>query len=192
MIHPRNTATAYGWVTITIHWLMAAAIFFMFGLGVWMRTLGYYDSWYHAAPELHKSIGILLLFLLVIRWLWRVSNTRPNLLGATWEQWIALLVHRMHYLLLFALMITGYLIPTAEGVGIDIFGWFTLPAYFTLNSTTTTLIGQLHRYLAWTAIALAALHAAAALKHHLIDHDITLLRMLGISQKNRAQGEEQS
>jgi len=179
----RNTATSYGWVAIAIHWLMAIAIFAMFGLGLWMRTLGYYDTWYHAAPELHKSIGMLLLLLLVFRFIWRIINTRPELMGETWEKVIALLVHRMHYVLLSALMITGYLIPTAEGVGIDVFGWFTVAALFSFNKETTDLIGLMHFYLAWAVMALAGAHAAAALKHHVIDKDITLLRMLGISRK---------
>lgn len=124
----KNTPQAYGWVSITIHWLMAIAIFAMFGLGLWMTGLGYYDSWYHKAPDLHKSIGMLLLFMLLFRLFWRLLNSRPQLLGAPWEQSVALAVHRSHYLLLFAVTVTGYLIPTAAGVGIDLFGWFTVPA----------------------------------------------------------------
>ena len=185
----RNTTTSYGWVAITIHWVMAAVIFAMFGLGLWMRTLGYYDSWYHDAPELHKSIGILLLLLLVFRFIWRIINTRPELMGEAWEKVISLMVHRMHYLLLFAVMLTGYLIPTAEGVGIDVFGWFTVPALFSFSKDTADFIGLAHRYLAWAVMALAGAHAAAALKHHVIDKDITLLRMLGVSQKNKDEKE---
>jgi len=180
----RNTATSYGWVSISIHWLMAVLVFAMFGLGLWMRTLGYYDSWYHTAPALHKSIGMLLLILLIFRWLWRLSNTRPDLMGEVWEQCIALLVHRMHYVLLTALMITGYFIPTAEGVGIDVFGWLTIPVLITFDKETTDWIGMMHRYLAWSAVGLAGLHGAAALKHHVIDKDHTLRRMLGLNASN--------
>jgi len=179
----RNTTTSYGWVAITIHWVMAAVIFAMFGLGLWMRTLGYYDSWYHDAPELHKSIGILLLLLLVFRFIWRIINTRPELMGEAWEKVISLMVHRMHYLLLFAVMLTGYLIPTAEGVGIDVFGWFTVPALFSFNKEITDLIGMMHFYLAWAVMVLAGIHAAAALKHHFIDKDTTLLRILYVKKE---------
>jgi len=179
----RNQKDSYGWVTIIIHWLMALLVFGMFGLGVWMRTLGYYDDWYHAAPELHKSIGMLLFALLLLRWLWRLSNVRPALMGEAWEQMIALSVHRLHYVILFALMVTGYLIPTAEGVGIDLFGWFTVPALVSFDKSTTELIGVMHRYLAWSAVGLAALHGAAALKHHIIDKDHMLRRMLGLKPK---------
>jgi len=180
----KNTQNSYGWLAIGIHWLMALLVFGMFGLGVWMRTLGYYDSWYHAAPELHKSVGVLLLMLLLFRWVWRLSNIRPHLMGEIWEQVVALMVHRLHYIILFALMFTGYLIPTAEGVGIDVFAWFTVPALFSLDKETTDLIGLMHRYLGWSAIVLAGLHGAAAMKHHIIDKDHTLRRMLGLSPKS--------
>lgn len=180
----RNTSTSYGWVSIILHWLMAVVIFAMFGLGLWMVELDYYDSWYHDAPYIHKAVGMLLLFALTFRFVWRLVNTRPDLMGVAWERFIALLVHRMHYLLLFAITITGYLIPTAEGVGINVFGWFTVPASFSFTKTEADLIGLIHLYIAWAVIGLAAAHAAAALKHHFIDKDITLLRMLGQTKNN--------
>ena len=183
----RNTSTSYGLVSIVLHWLIAVVIFGMFGLGLWMVELGYYDNWYHDAPYIHKAIGMLLLFALIFRFVWRLINNRPNLMGAAWEQLIALLVHRMHYLLLFAITITGYLIPTAEGVGIDVFGWFTVPASFSFTKTEADLIGLIHLYVAWAVIGLAAAHAGAALKHHFIDKDITLLRMLGQTNNNKSQ-----
>lgn len=175
----RNTATSYGSVAIIMHWLMALIIFGMFGLGLWMVELNYYDSWYHDAPYIHKAVGMLLLLMLLFRFTWRLINTRPNLMGDTWEKVIALMVHRSHYILLFAITITGYLIPTAEGVGIDVFGLFTVPATFSFTKEEADLIGLLHRYIAWAIMALAAAHAGAALKHHFIDKDTTLLRMLG-------------
>lgn len=183
----RNTPTTYGSVAILVHWLMAIAVFAMFTLGVWMRTLGYYDRWYHDAPEIHKSVGILLLLLLIFRLVWRLTNVRPEPVGLDWERSIALLVHRSHYLLLFIVMITGYLIPTAEGVGIDVFGMFTVPATLTFSKEQADVIGAIHRYAAWSAVGLAGMHAAAALKHHFIDKDITLLRMLGITQNSKGE-----
>ena len=183
----RNTSESYGLVSIILHWLMAAVIFAMFGLGLWMVELGYYDSWYHDAPYIHKAIGMLLLFALIFRLGWRLINIRPQLMGKAWEQFVALAVHRSHYLLLFAITITGYLIPTAEGVGIDVFGWFTVPASFSFTKKEADLIGLIHLYVAWAVIGLAAAHAGAALKHHVIDRDITLLRMLGISQKTKGE-----
>ncbi len=184
----KNTASTYGWVAIALHWLMAVAIFGMFGLGVWMVELTYYDAWYHRAPELHKSIGMLLLILLVLRLLWRLWNVRPQLMGLWWEKIVALGVHRLHYLLMFTVIITGYLIPTAEGTGIDVFGWFTIPATFSFDKQQADLIGKVHWLSAWGLMGLALLHSSAALKHHLIDKDVTLTRMLGLPRKT-AKGE---
>jgi len=183
----KNTAGSYGWVSIGLHWGMALTIFGMFALGVWMRTLGYYETWYHEAPAIHKSIGILLLFALIFRLGWRLINVRPELLGLWWEKLVALAVHRLHYLLMFTVMLSGYLIPTAEGVGIDMFGWFTVPATFNFDKQQADMIGIIHWASAWAMMGLAAMHAGAALKHHVIDKDITLLRMLGIPQKNKGE-----
>jgi len=184
-----NSSGSYGLIAILLHWTMALMIFGMFALGLWMTDLNYYDIWYHRAPELHKDIGMLLLFLLIFRFAWRLLNTRPDLLGLWWEKLVALIVHRLHYLLMFTVMLSGYLIPTAEGVGIDIFAWFTVPATFTFDKQQADMIGIIHRLSAWAMMGLAALHSAAALKHHFVDRDITLLRMLGIT-RNTTQGDQ--
>ncbi len=72
-----NTPQRYGVVSATLHWLIAIAVYGMFALGLWMVTLSYYDGWYHQAPELHKSIGILLMMGLVIRVVWRLFSPPP-------------------------------------------------------------------------------------------------------------------
>lgn len=74
----RNSSARYGLISILLHWGIALAVYAMFGLGLWMVTLSYYDGWYHQAPELHKSIGILLMMGLVIRVIWR-HISRPLL-----------------------------------------------------------------------------------------------------------------
>ncbi len=63
----RNTPSRYGVISVALHWLVAIAVYGMFALGLWMVTLSYYDGWYHGAPELHKSIGVLLMLGLVVR-----------------------------------------------------------------------------------------------------------------------------
>ncbi|STI31893.1 putative cytochrome [Escherichia coli] len=73
-----NTPERYGVISAAFHWLSAIIVYGMFALGLWMVTLSYYDGWYHKAPELHKSIGILLMMGLVIRVLWRVISPPPG------------------------------------------------------------------------------------------------------------------
>lgn len=180
----RNSAHTYGWVSIVLHWLVAVAVFALFGLGLWMMDLGYYDPWRQTAPFLHKSIGVALFALMLARLLWRWSNPRvapvPNHDAKT--QWAARLGHGALYLGLFALMISGYLISTADGRGIEFFGLFSVPAVLSGLPRQEDIAGAVHLYLAWGLVCLALVHALAALKHHLIDRDSTLLRMLGRKQ----------
>lgn len=183
----KNSSEQYGWVSIVIHWLMAMVIIGMFVLGIWMVELEYYDTWYHRAPWVHRSVGMLLLFLLIFRSVWRLTNPVPEIMGAWWEKIIALWVHRGHYLFMFAVIISGYLISTALGRGVEVFGWFDFPAMLPADKGRETTAGFVHMLLAWGFMGYIAMHAAAAMKHHFIDKDITLLRMLGI---NKNKGEE--
>lgn len=180
-----NSRTRFGWVSITVHWLMALAIFGMFALGVWMVELEYYDTWYHKAPWVHRSVGLLLLGLLILRLVWRLINIVPEIMGEPWERMVALWVHRGHYLIMFVLIISGYLISTADGRAIDLFGWFDVPALLPAEKGREEIAGLIHRIIAWGFMGYVAMHAGAALKHHFIDKDHTLLRMLGMTKKRR-------
>lgn len=174
----RNTSGGYGLIAITAHWLVAVAVIGLFALGWWMVDLTYYSPWYREAPAIHKAVGILLFLLLAGRLAWRWSNPRPPALGRPLERRLAGLVHGLFYLLLFAVTIAGYLISTADGSAIDVFGLFAVPATLSDLPNQEDIAGDIHRWLAWTVIALTAIHAGAALKHHFIDRDRTLVRML--------------
>lgn len=180
-MHWRNHNGGWGVVAMGLHWLIALAVFGMFGLGLYMTDLTYYDQWYHEAPHVHRSIGVLLFLLMVGRLLWRLGNAAPPPLAShkTWERLLARAVHIAFYLLLFALMISGYLITTADGRPVYVFDWFSVPATLT-GQHQEDIAGVIHRWLAWSVIGLALLHTAAALKHHFIDRDNTLKRMLGM------------
>jgi cytochrome b561 len=91
----------------------------------------------------------------------------------------AALGHGLLFFGLFALMLAGYLISTADGRGISLFGWFEVPALFSAFSDQEDIAGAVHKYLAWGLVIFAGLHGLAALKHHFIDRDSTLKRMLG-------------
>lgn len=175
----KNTQQGYGVVSIGLHWLTAAAVFTLFPLGLWMVGLDYYDAWYHKAPDLHKSIGILLFMVIALRLCWRWLNPRPEPIGNALEKRLAGLAHRVLYLLMLMLIASGYLISTAEGAPIDVFGWFKVPAILHGLEGQADIAGEIHELLAFTLIGLVAIHAAAALKHHYIDRDRTLSRMLG-------------
>lgn len=173
----RDTSTGYGAVSRLFHWLMAVAIFALFGLGWWMVELTYYSPYYKSAPDLHRSVGIMLLIALVARFVWRVANEKPSDSELTpFERKASHLVHWGFYPLLFALMISGYLISTPDGRPIEVFGLFDVPSLIQRKGLEDTA-GWIHWGLAYGVMALAAIHSGAALKHHIIDKHTTLTRM---------------
>lgn len=177
----RNSFTNYGLVSILMHWLVALAVVGLFALGYWMVGLTYYSSWYRTAPDIHKSIGILLFALMVVRVVWRFVSKGPAPLQSHGR--VTRLAtksgHGVLYLGLFAVMISGCLISTADGRPIAVFDWFEVPALITSIPRQEDIAGLVHEYLAWGLLIFSGLHALAALKHHFIDRDPTLKRMFG-------------
>lgn len=192
-----NTNDAYGWIAILLHWAMAVTIFFLFGLGLYMVDLSYYDAWYRDALELHKSIGVTLMLLWSVRVVWKLSQTSPKPLAKEspyrgLEIKLANFVHHLLYFLMFAIMLTGYLISTADGRGISVFGLFELPSMGEFVENQEDLAGEVHFFLAWGLMVVVAMHLLAALKHHFVDKDATLIRMLNVKSHliNQKRGNE--
>lgn len=181
----KNTNNSYGLVSLTMHWVIAVLIIGLFIMGIWMRELGYYDPWYHRAPELHKSIGLLVMFLLLCRYLWRQYDPIPapsdNL--AHWEKAASRVAHVLLYWLALGVIVSGYLIATADNKGVSFFGWFKIPVSFTPIERQEDIAGQIHEVVAWIMMGLVLVHVLAAFKHHFIDKDVTLTRMLGRSRR---------
>ncbi|MGF2733526.1 cytochrome b [Marinobacter sp. DUT-1] len=177
----RNSTERYGSVAIFIHWLVAAAVIGLFALGYWMVDLSYYDDWYRRGPDIHRSVGILLLAVMVIRVIWRFTNPPPLPLSdhQRLEVLAAHAAHGLLYALLFVAMVSGYLISTADGSSISVFGWFEVPSVTGQVKGMEDVAGSIHYWSTWAIVILAGLHALAALKHHFVDRDRTLLRMLG-------------
>lgn len=180
-MHWRSTQDHWGWLSILIHWLTALTVFSLFGLGLWVVELDYYDPWYRKGPDLHKSIGSLLFILTLLRLIWRRIEGRPNSLPShsASEQRLARIAHRLLYALLISVMLFGYLISTADGRAIEVFGWFSIPATLHGLDKQEDIAGLIHLWLAVSLIGLVVLHALAAIKHHFFDKDRTLKRMLG-------------
>lgn len=180
----RNTRDNYGLINIGLHWIMVMAIVVLLPLGLWMTGLDYYDPWYRKGPDLHRAIGVLTGAVLLLRLAWRIGNRVPDPLPASdWESKAALLVHRLLYLLPLLLVISGYLISTADGRGVSVFGWFEIPATLRGLEGQEDIAGEVHFILAMILLAVVTLHAGAALRHHFILKDDTLLRMLNPGNK---------
>jgi cytochrome b561 len=177
----RNTQATYGLVAVCLHWLVALTVAGMFGLGFWMVGLTYYDAWYKQGPDIHRSVGVLLFMAMLLRVLWRLMNTRPEPVAGhkRWELVAAHLAHGLLYVLLFVAMVSGYLISTADGSSVNVFGWFDVPSITGRIKGMEDTAGVVHYWVTWSVVVLAGIHALGALKHHFIDRDNTLRRMLG-------------
>ncbi|WP_046080231.1 cytochrome b [Halomonas sp. HG01] len=174
----RNTSTGWGWTSILLHWLSALAFVGLFVLGWWMTGLGYYDAWYNLAPWWHRSLGMLVFAVTLGRLVWRAVQPTPSLPGSRLERLAAHVGHIALYALMLLVLVSGYLISTAEGAGIDVFGLFQVPALMTGLPNQASLAGTVHWYAALALMVLAGGHGLVAFKHHWVDRHDTLMRML--------------
>ena len=183
----KNSPASYGLIAIILHWLMALTIFGLFGLGLYMVELTYYDSWYKGSLDLHKSIGLTLAAVFLFRILWRTFSIQPKPLGTNKAMnQIAHTAHIIMYVILAVIVVAGYLISTADGRAIEVFTLFNVPAINFTFDGQADIAGEVHYYAACTLIGFAVLHALGALKHHFIDKDKTLIRMIKpINAKNK-------
>lgn len=184
----KDSSSGYGLVSILIHWISALLIIFLFGLGVYMVDLTYYDDWYHKAPELHVSLGLLVLLIMLLRVVWRIINPTPlDLPAKPVQQITAKLVKLALYLFIFTVIISGYLITTAEGQPASMFNLVKFPVITQLNSANVDIAGEIHEYFAWGIITLVVLHTLGALFHHFVMRDRTLVRMVKPVKKSDIQ-----
>jgi cytochrome b561 len=149
-----NTRANYGWVSLGLHWIIVA---------------GLITQWALAESEevaLHQSIGITLLVLAAVRWVWRLLNPKPAWPAdmKRYEITLARVVHVAFYALLFAIPLSGWALASVEDEPLTFFGWFDLPR-FVVGSEDT--LEEVHELLFNILVALAALHVLGAIKHWL-------------------------
>lgn len=171
------------------HWLMAVMLIALFGLGLYMVDLPFSPeklkliSW-------HKWAGVIVLALVIARLLWRATH-RPPALPASMTKVQRIGAHAGHlvlYLLMFVIPVSGWLMSSAKGVPTVLFGLWPLPDLIQRNRELGDLLQSAHWYLNLLLAFVVIGHIGAALKHHFIDRDDVLKRMLpGASQASRSQ-----
>lgn len=177
----RDTRAQLTKTSVSLHWLAAISMIAMLVFGLYLDTLERGDA-KSAMVQLHKSFGTLFLILVAARVLWRMHQGPLEPLGdhARWQE-IAAKVS--HHLLLFgtiAMPLTGLVRTIGRARGVDIFGFPFIPQLLAEKNETLSLIGSVsHKFIGYGMLAVIAVHAVAALKHHLLDRDGTLQRMLG-------------
>lgn len=163
-----------------LHWLVAALIVAAFMLGTVMvdipgltPTKLKYFSW-------HKWLGVTVLALVAVRLLWRLTHAAPAYPAAmpSWQKGAAHALHGLLYLLMFAIPVSGYFYSLAAGVPVVYLGVLPLPVLMDPSPEWKGVLKQVHYALNMTLLAAFALHLGAALKHHFIDKDGVLKRML--------------
>lgn len=172
--------SGYTKTAMLLHWLMALLIVSGFALGVTMVNIPgitpaklRYFSW-------HKWIGVTVLGLACVRLLWRLTHPAPAYPDtmSLWQQKAAGSLHHLLYVLIFAVPISGYFYTLAAGVPVVYLGIVPLPVLIESNQELKPILKLLHFTLNMTLLACASLHVLAALKHHFIDRDGVLKRML--------------
>lgn len=172
--------SSYTGLAKALHWIMAAVV-----ITAWVFGLLQDDM--PAGPEkmslinTHKAIGSTVLVLVALRILWRLFNPPPALPGtmAPWLQLGARAGHLLLYVLMVAMPLSGWLISSAFGYPVMLAGVIELPS---LLAEKDEALGELaagaHGLMAWILAAAVLGHAAMALKHHFVDRDDVLTRML--------------
>jgi cytochrome b561 len=131
----------------------------------------------------HKSFGITILMLAAIRLVWRLMNPTPELTTETkpWERALAKLSHLLLYALIFAMPLTGWMMSSARNFPVSWFKLFQLPDLVAPGEQTFHQMLDLHHLLFKVLVGVALLHIAGALKHHFLDKNDVLKRMLPFS-----------
>ncbi|MBT0960069.1 cytochrome b [Denitromonas iodatirespirans] len=179
-MNPRYTSTA-----IALHWLIALGILAAFSLGLYMTELNLSPtklklySW-------HKWAGVSLFVLILVRLGWRLTHPAPALPDSmpTLLRLAANVSHWLLYALMLAIPLSGWLMSSAKGFQTVWFGVLPLPDLLAKDAALGDQLKEVHEFLNYTLLALVVLHTAAALKHHFIDRDTVLSRMLPRFQKS--------
>ena len=173
-----SPAPRYSAVAVAFHWLLALAIIGAFSVGFYMADLPFSPGRLKLY-NYHKWAGVTVLALSALRLLWRLSHRPPaDLPMPVWQAKVAHLTHFLLYALFFAVPLAGWAYSSAAGFPIVWFGVLPLPDFVPKDKVLAETLKELHGLLAFGMAALVLAHIAGALKHHLIDKDGLLLRML--------------
>ena len=180
----KNTLTRYGAVAQLFHWAIVVLVITQFVLA--KRAEGLSPVAKIGILATHKSVGITILGLALLRLAWRLLNPVPPLPPSAprWQDRVAHVSHFLLYALLFITPVLGWLMSSARAFSVSWFGLVTLPDFIAPNKAHFELLHDAHEAMAKTLAVIALVHVAAALKHHFIDRDNVLRRMLPLPDRD--------
>lgn len=179
-----NPGRGYTRPAIWLHWAIALIIFCSFPVGLYMVGLA-------VSPQklklysYHKWAGVTVFILALLRIAWRLAHRPPELPAGipAWQRQAASATHLLLYLLIFTIPITGWLMSSAKGFQTVYFGVFPIPDFLGKDKALGDLLALVHQSLNYLMALLVAMHIGAALKHHFVDRDNVLMRMLPFLEK---------
>ena len=178
-MHIKNTEKEYGIISKTLHWLVLVVFFTLLTIAAISGELPRGDPEKQELVLLHASFGLLMLFVLTARLLWRWSNVTPARMPhiPTWQHVLSRAVHYGLYLLLIAQAVSGMARFATAGYEVPFFGLFEVAFPMDKDEAMNELVGTLHGIFPILVLALLGLHILAALYHHFKLKDDTLRRM---------------
>lgn len=190
-VHPPNNATStgrLGAVTLALHWTVGLSIIGMLAYGFWLQTL---PSGAVRTPfvQIHKSIGILVFLAALARIAWRWHEGFPSRIGThqDWERRAALGLHVFLITATLVMPISGIIRSLAYARPVQVFGLPVIPKIFeTKQETLYWLSSTTHDTMAFLLTAALFIHVGASLKHHFVDGDDTLRRIIGLRPRIRS------
>jgi cytochrome b561 len=173
------SALRYGSVAQALHWLVAALVLGQFGLGWTMSDLPLGQLKFDLY-QLHKSLGLTIFTLVIVRLAWRLRHPPPPLPAGVpaWERAAARATHALFYVLLLVQPLVGFLQSNAANFPLVVWGVLPLPALIGTDEALGETLAEVHEIVARVLLVLIALHVAAALRHHFLLKDDVLRRML--------------
>jgi cytochrome b561 len=191
-----QTVWRYGTVAMTFHWVIAALLIANICVGLYMGDLPRSDPMKFEIFQIHKSIGLTVLVLSILRVLWRLTHSVPPL-PSDMNPSLRIAARAAHFLLYFlivAIPLTGYIMVSASPLGngtsyFGLFDWPNLPLFAGMTREQLHPIHEtwesVHVVLAWSAIVLIPLHIGAALFHYFVRRDGVFQRMWFLSRAER-------
>lgn len=175
----KNTQRRYGIISILLHWIIAVLMITLVIEGLYMTRIPISEQKLKLYGW-HKEYGMLLLMLVMLRIVWRIGNIVPLLPASIprWQKFAAHAVHWLFYIFMFALPITGWLLTSAAGLPVSFFDLFIFPDLISPNENMRILFTEIHQWLSYGFIVTFFMHVGAALKHHFINKDDILRRII--------------
>jgi len=179
MAHWRNSEESYGIIAQALHWVVALLVFVQFGQGLYAASLPLSIARLQWLSR-HKSLGLAVLGVVLLRVVWRRLNPPPPLPDTMprWERRAASVTHRLIYALLILAPLAGWLHASAAGLSVNWFGLFQVPDLVPKNAEWSEIFKAIHRTCVAALALLVAGHIGAAMRHAFLLGDGVMNRML--------------